>query len=94
MVVESSGVVAYNGTTPYPDATYDYGYFDGMTSNPSVAVSLEPIEGIVENGAGVWFFSDANDPTKFISAINSEGSGDYLPTSVTFERLVVKQEVE
>lgn len=94
LVVEATGVVAYNGTTPYPDATYDYGYFDGNISNPSVAVPLVEIEGIVENGAGVWFYSDENDPTKFISNINSEGSGDYLPTTVFFERLVVKQEVE
>lgn len=94
LVVESSGVVAYNGTTPYPDATDDYGYFDGNISNPSVAVPLVEIEGIVENGAGVWFFSDENDPTKFMSHINSEGSGDYLPTTVFFERLAVKQEVE
>lgn len=94
LVVESSGVVAYDGTTPYPDAIYDYGYFDGAISNPSVAVSLVEIEGIVENGAGVWFHSDVNDPTKYVSNINSEGSGDYLPTTVFFERLVVKQEVE
>lgn len=94
LIVESSGVVAYDGTTPYPDATDDYGYFDGNISDISVAVPLVEIEGVVENGAGVWFYSDGNDPTKFISDINSEGLRDYLPTTVFFERLVVKQEVE
>lgn len=93
LIVEASGVVAYNGTTPYPDATDNYGYFDGSISNPSVAVPLVEIEGVVENGAGVWFYSDNNDPTKFVASIGSEGNGDYLPTSVYFERLVVKQEV-
>lgn len=94
LVVEATGVVAYNGTTPYPDATYDYGYFDVNIVNISVVVPLVEIEGVVEGGAGVWFYSDENDPTKFISSIYSEGSLDYLPTTVFFERLVVKQEVE
>lgn len=94
LVIEATGVVAYNGTTPYPDATYDYGYLDMLLSNIDVAVPLVEIEGVVEDGTVVWFYPDENDPTKFISNIGSEGSGDYLPTTVFFERLVVKQEVE
>lgn len=89
LIVEATGVVV-NGSIP---ANISFAYFDGFRTNPSLAVSLDPIEGEVEDGAGVWFYPDPNDATKFISHIGSEGSGEILPSTVSFESLIVKQEI-